>query len=54
MLSLPVLFVCENDLYSECTRTDVVTGGSVADRARAIEVVAEVVDGMDVREVEAG
>ncbi len=51
VLSLPVLFVCENNLYSEYTRTDVVTGGSIADRARAMGVVAEVVDGMDVREV---
>ncbi len=51
VLSLPVLFVCENNLYAEYTRTDLVTGGTIADRARAMGVQTEVVDGMDVRAV---
>ena len=51
VLSLPVLFVCENNLYAEYTRTDLVTGGTIAGRARAMGVQTEVVDGMDVRAV---
>jgi acetoin:2,6-dichlorophenolindophenol oxidoreductase subunit alpha len=53
VLSLPVLFVCEDNLYSEYTRTDLMTGGTIADRARAMGVPAEIVDGMDVRAVSA-
>jgi TPP-dependent pyruvate/acetoin dehydrogenase alpha subunit len=52
-LSLPVLLVCENNLYSEYTRTEQVTAGSIADRPRAMGIRTEVVDGMDVRAVEA-
>jgi TPP-dependent pyruvate/acetoin dehydrogenase alpha subunit len=53
VLALPVLFVCENNLYSEYTRTDLVTASTIADRTRGIGVDTEVVDGMDVRAVEA-
>lgn len=51
VLSLPVLFVCENNLYSEYTRTDLVTGSTIRDRARAMGVETQVADGMDVRAV---
>ena len=51
VLCLPALFVCENNLYSEYTRTDLVTAGSIAARVRALGIATEVVDGMDVRAV---
>jgi TPP-dependent pyruvate/acetoin dehydrogenase alpha subunit len=51
VLSLPALFVCENNLYSEYTRTDQVTAGTIADRVRSMGVATDVVDGMDVRAV---
>jgi len=52
--SLPVLFVCENNLYamgSALTRTQSVT--RIVDRAASYNIAAEVVDGMDVVAVEA-
>ena len=49
VLELPVLYVCENNLYSEYTRTDLVTAAPIADRTRGIGITTEVVDGMDVR-----
>jgi len=52
VLALPVLFVCENNLYSEYTRTDLVTAASIAERTRGIGITTRVVDGMDVRAVE--
>ena len=52
VLSLPALFVCENNLYSEYTRTDQVTAGTIADRVRPMGIVTDVVDGMDVRAVD--
>jgi acetoin:2,6-dichlorophenolindophenol oxidoreductase subunit alpha len=51
VLGLPVLFVCENNLYSEYTRTDQVTAGSISERTRGIGITTDVVDGMDVRAV---
>ncbi len=51
VLNLPVLYVCENNLYSEYTRTDQVTATPIAERARAMGIRASLVDGMDVRAV---
>jgi TPP-dependent pyruvate/acetoin dehydrogenase alpha subunit len=46
--SLPVLFVCENNLYGEYTLTASVSGGTISARAEALGVPAEGVDGMSV------
>jgi acetoin:2,6-dichlorophenolindophenol oxidoreductase subunit alpha len=48
VLSLPVLFVCENNGYGEYTPTDDVTAGRIAARAEVMEIPAIEVDGMDV------
>jgi TPP-dependent pyruvate/acetoin dehydrogenase alpha subunit len=50
-LMLPVLYVCENNLYSEYTRTREVTATAITARADAMGVPATSVDGMDVRAV---
>jgi pyruvate/2-oxoglutarate/acetoin dehydrogenase E1 component/TPP-dependent pyruvate/acetoin dehydrogenase alpha subunit len=47
--SLPVIFVCENNLYGASTRIDrVMKGTRVADRAAAYGIRGETVDGNDV------
>jgi TPP-dependent pyruvate/acetoin dehydrogenase alpha subunit len=51
VLSLPVLYVCENNLYSEYTRTQEMTAAAITARAEAMGVSAVAVDGMDVRAV---
>jgi TPP-dependent pyruvate/acetoin dehydrogenase alpha subunit len=54
---LPVVFVCENNLYGEFTPWEDVTAGEIIDRPRAMGVHAVQVDGMDVfavRDVAAG
>ena len=45
---LPVLFVCENNLYGEFTPWEDVTAGEIIDRPRALGIDAHQVDGMDV------
>jgi TPP-dependent pyruvate/acetoin dehydrogenase alpha subunit len=50
---LPVVYVCENNLYSEYTHFSETTAGSVSARAEAFGVPAETVDGQDVRAVQA-
>jgi TPP-dependent pyruvate/acetoin dehydrogenase alpha subunit len=46
VLALPVLFVCENNLYGEFTPMAQVTGGAdIASRAAAYAVPSEVIDG---------
>ena len=45
--SFPVIWVCENNGLSEFTVTERVTAGEFADRARAVGMPAEVVDGND-------
>jgi pyruvate dehydrogenase E1 component alpha subunit len=45
---LPVIFVCENNLFSEFTPSREVTAGRIADRARAFSMPAHEVDGNDV------
>jgi pyruvate dehydrogenase E1 component alpha subunit len=48
VLSLPAVFVCENNLYGEFTPMASVTAGSdIAARGRAYDMPAEVVDGND-------
>lgn len=45
---LPVVYVCENNIYMEYTRTSDVTSGDVGTRSAALGVPAESVDGMEV------
>ena len=47
IFSLPALYVCENNVYGEYTRSDVVTAGTPIDRVEAMEIPAQVVDGND-------
>ena len=46
--ALPVVFVCENNLYMEYTPIESVTAGAISDRPRALGITTEVVDGNDV------
>ncbi len=48
---LPLVFVCENNGFSEFTPVAEVTAGRIADRARAFSVPAAEVDGNDVADV---
>jgi TPP-dependent pyruvate/acetoin dehydrogenase alpha subunit len=45
---LPVVYICENNLYGEFTPWEDVTAGQILDRPRAMGVDARQVDGMDV------
>ena len=51
--SLPVIYVCENNLYNEYTHYLEATAGDVLARPRAFGIHAEEVDGQDVRAVHA-
>jgi TPP-dependent pyruvate/acetoin dehydrogenase alpha subunit len=53
VFKLPVLFVCENNLYGEYTLSEAVSGGPIAGRAEAVGVPVQVVDGMSVWHVRA-
>jgi acetoin:2,6-dichlorophenolindophenol oxidoreductase subunit alpha len=48
---LPIIYVCENNLYAEYTYYKEVTAGEIKDRAKAFNIPAEQVDGQDVRAV---
>jgi TPP-dependent pyruvate/acetoin dehydrogenase alpha subunit len=48
---LPVIYVCENNLYNEYTHFSETTAGDVPARAEAFGVPAERIDGQDVRAV---
>jgi len=48
---LPVIYVCENNLYNEYTHYSETTAGDICSRATAFGVKAETVDGQDVRTV---
>jgi acetoin:2,6-dichlorophenolindophenol oxidoreductase subunit alpha len=48
---LPVLYVCENNLYNEYTHYSETTAGDIQGRATAFGIRAESVDGQDVRAV---
>jgi len=45
---LPVIYACENNGYSEYTRTDEIAAGSIMDRAKAFGIESFQVDGQDV------
>jgi pyruvate dehydrogenase E1 component alpha subunit len=45
---LPVVYVCEDNLYNEYTPRSETTAGSMAERPRAFGIPAEEVDGQDV------
>jgi TPP-dependent pyruvate/acetoin dehydrogenase alpha subunit len=45
---LPVIFVCENNQYTEWTTTSKLTSGRIADRGRALGVPGELLEGNDV------
>ena len=48
---LPVIYVCENNLYNEYTHYSETTAGDIPARATAFGIRAETVDGQDVRAV---
>jgi pyruvate dehydrogenase E1 component alpha subunit len=48
---LPVIYVCENNLYNEYTHYRETTAGEVIARPLAFGIHAEVVDGQDVKQV---
>jgi TPP-dependent pyruvate/acetoin dehydrogenase alpha subunit len=49
--TLPVLYVCENNLYNEYTHYTETTAGDILARPAAFGIAAERVDGQDVRAV---
>ena len=48
---LPVIYVCENNLYNEYTHNSETTAGEISARARAFGILTEEVDGQDIRMV---
>lgn len=50
---LPVIYVCENNLYNEYTHYSETTAGTILGRAEAFGIEATSVDGQDVRAVHA-
>src|ERR1700716_2088857 len=50
---LPVIYVCENNLYNEYTHFSETTAGDILSRATAFGLPAESADGQDVRAVHA-
>jgi len=48
---LPVVYVCENNLYNEYTHYSETTAGDISARATAFGIAAEEADGQDVYEV---
>ncbi len=46
---LPILYVCENNLYNEYTHYSETLAGDVAARASALGILAEPIDGQDVQ-----
>ncbi len=48
---LPIVFVCENNGYSEFTPSSAVTAGIIAERAQPYGVPGEIIDGNDLAEV---
>jgi acetoin:2,6-dichlorophenolindophenol oxidoreductase subunit alpha len=50
---LPVIYVCENNLYSEYTRYEETTAGSITARAAAFGIPTAEIDGQDVLAVRA-
>ena len=52
LLKLPVIYVCENNLYTEYTHYSETTAGDILTRATAFGLEAASVDGQDVRAVD--
>ena len=48
VFSLPALYVCENNVYGEYTRSSDVTAGTPLGRAQTMEYDAQVIDGNDI------
>jgi pyruvate dehydrogenase E1 component alpha subunit len=48
---LPVIYVCENNMYNEYTHNSETTAGEIGARARAFGILTEEVDGQDIRAV---
>jgi TPP-dependent pyruvate/acetoin dehydrogenase alpha subunit len=48
VLDLPVVYVCENNLYGEFTPYEQVTAGRIEDRPGAMEIPSVTIDGNDV------
>ncbi len=48
---LPVIYVCENNLYNEYTHYSETTAGDMSARAKAFGILTEEVDGQDIRKV---
>lgn len=48
---LPVIFVCENNMYNEYTHYNETTAGTIAKRAAGFGILTEEIDGQDVRTV---
>jgi acetoin:2,6-dichlorophenolindophenol oxidoreductase subunit alpha len=53
LFKLPVIYVCENNLYTEYTHYSETTAGEILNRATAFGLEATAVDGQDVRAVNA-
>jgi acetoin:2,6-dichlorophenolindophenol oxidoreductase subunit alpha len=51
LFKLPVIYVCENNLYTEYTHFSETTAGDIANRAVAFGLESATVDGQDVRAV---
>ncbi len=51
LFKLPVIYVCENNLYTEYTHFSETTAGEILNRATAFGLAASAVDGQDVRAV---
>jgi pyruvate dehydrogenase E1 component alpha subunit len=48
---LPVIYVCENNMYNEYTHNSETTAGEIGARAKAFGILTEEVDGQDIRAV---
>lgn len=48
---LPIIYVCENNLYNEYTHYSETTAGEMGARAKAFGILTEEINGQDVREV---
>jgi len=46
---LPIIYLCENNLYNEYTHYSETTAGEIINRAKAFGIPAEQVDGQDIR-----
>src|SRR5215472_3187198 len=53
LFKLPVIYVCENNLYTEYTHFSETTAGDILTRATAFGLFAAEIDGQDVRAVNA-